>query len=371
MPECPYCDRSFERETAIREHFYVDHDREELGRIDTRRVEQYLRDHGVAEPEPAPDLTEVGSDFESTFETVREMLSPWDPTNQSHPEDVREMSTNAITDRLADLGIYSDRGQFRQQAEEYETVHALVSSWFDDDWVTATGYERDFVWMAGVVLWDRWADDVQRSERIVELSMEADELEATGDHLAAYERLLDAWEEFLSVSDPDVISLQAAIDGWDGPVDLPQLCLALAHPAENNAWGDANRAEMRLGFCRDVLERFPAIAVSVHRLMRLGEADALFVLGRTDEADEVYESIVEANPADARIYAEWGTRYRQGCPPANIPGDEERATEIFSRGREANAEPGEILIELLDRPQDVEHPSESESSSNEGPVENG
>ena len=122
MPGCPYCGRSFERETAIREHFYVDHDREELGRIDTRRVEQYLRNHGVAEPEPATDLTEVGSDFESAYEAVREMLSPWDPTNQSHPADVREMSTDAITDKLADLGIYSDRGQFRQQAEECETA---------------------------------------------------------------------------------------------------------------------------------------------------------------------------------------------------------------------------------------------------------
>lgn len=366
MPECPYCARSFADEPTIRKHFYVAHDRQELGRIDTRRVDEYLRNQGVAEPEPTPALAEADPDFESVYAAVREKMSPWDPANRWDPGEVRELSADEITDRLADLGIHTDRGQFRRRAEECETVPELVATWLDDEWATAAGYERGFVWMAGVLLWDRWAADVERSNRIVELAMEATELEAQGDHLTAYERLHEAWEEFVSVTDSDVIAIQAAIDGWDGPVDVLELCQALAHPARNDAWGDPARTEMRLEFCRDVLERYPATAVPLHRLLRLGEAEALFVLGRLDEADEVCEALLETDPTDARIYAAWGNLYRRGCPPAGIPPDKGRATDIYLRGRNADAEPGGILIELLERPLEVEDSSETESGGSGG-----
>lgn len=42
MPDCRYCQQSFEEETDYRNHLYHAHDREELGRIDERRVEQSL-----------------------------------------------------------------------------------------------------------------------------------------------------------------------------------------------------------------------------------------------------------------------------------------------------------------------------------------
>lgn len=361
MPECPYCDRSFEGETAIRKHFYVDHDREELSRIDTRRVDAYLRDQGVTEPEPAPDPAAAGSDFESVYEAVRETMSPWNPAKRWEPGEIRELSADEIVDRLADLGIHTDREQFRRRAEKCETVHTLASEWLADEWVTAAGYEQAFVWMAGVILWDRWAADIERADRILELAMEANEHEAEGDHLTAYERTYDAWKEFERVTNSDVIALEAAIEGWDGPVDVLELCEALAHPPRNDAWGEPARAELRLEFCRGVLDRYPTTAVPLHRFLRLGEAEALFVLGRPDEADEVYESLLEADPTDARIYAEWGTLYRRGCPPAGIPPDEERAIDIYGRGRDDDAEPGELLIELLERPRDGAESPEPES----------
>jgi len=42
MPDCPYCERSFADESEIRKHLYEDHESDELGRIDTKRVEQYI-----------------------------------------------------------------------------------------------------------------------------------------------------------------------------------------------------------------------------------------------------------------------------------------------------------------------------------------
>lgn len=363
MPDCPYCDRSFEGETAIREHFYVDHDREELGRIDTRRVDEYLQNRGVTEPEsdPEPDLLTGPPDMESVVEDVRKKFEPWNPEKRWYPGDIRELSSEEITDRLADLGIHTAREPFRRLAEQSDTAHDLAYSWLRDDWVSARGYDCDFVLLAAVVLWDRWADDVDRADRVVELAMKSSELQADGDHVAAYERSYDAWREFERVTDPDAITLEDAFEGWDGPLDLVDHCEALAHPERNDAWGDPARAEMRLAFCRGVQERFPAMAEPMHLLLRLGEADALFVLGRFDEADAVFESLLESDPTDARIYANWGNLYARGCPPAGIPPDEERANDIYFRGREADAEPGEVLIELLERPIETGQSAPAES----------
>jgi len=49
MPDCPYCERSFADESEIRKHLYEDHESDELGRIDTKRVEQYIDDHDLEE----------------------------------------------------------------------------------------------------------------------------------------------------------------------------------------------------------------------------------------------------------------------------------------------------------------------------------
>jgi hypothetical protein len=41
--ECRYCSQAFPDEKAIREHLYEAHDRDELGRIGQRRVDQFLK----------------------------------------------------------------------------------------------------------------------------------------------------------------------------------------------------------------------------------------------------------------------------------------------------------------------------------------
>jgi len=42
MPECRYCESQFEAERSLRQHLYWSHERGELGRIDRKRVEQFL-----------------------------------------------------------------------------------------------------------------------------------------------------------------------------------------------------------------------------------------------------------------------------------------------------------------------------------------
>jgi len=53
MPDCPYCERSFADESGSASTLYEDHESDELGRIDTKRVEQYIDDHDLEESDDA------------------------------------------------------------------------------------------------------------------------------------------------------------------------------------------------------------------------------------------------------------------------------------------------------------------------------
>jgi len=62
MADCPYCEQSFADESEIRKHLYEDHESDELGRIDTKRVEQYIDDHDLGESDD--DATRAQQDTE-------------------------------------------------------------------------------------------------------------------------------------------------------------------------------------------------------------------------------------------------------------------------------------------------------------------
>jgi len=51
------------RTNPIRKHLYEDHESDELGRIDTKRVEQYIDDHDLEESD---DATRAQQDTEET-----------------------------------------------------------------------------------------------------------------------------------------------------------------------------------------------------------------------------------------------------------------------------------------------------------------
>jgi hypothetical protein len=56
MPECNYCNASFEEEGAYLEHLHADHDESELSRIDRRRVADHVGDEDEGEFPTGPAI---------------------------------------------------------------------------------------------------------------------------------------------------------------------------------------------------------------------------------------------------------------------------------------------------------------------------
>ena len=152
MPGCPYCEQSFVDESDIRKHLYEDHESDELGRIDTKRVEKYIDTH---------DLKESNDDGTSAQQDMDEAVRANSPTDRQSDErwelhDVQALSTSEITDKLAEYGIDTTEESFCDRATGINSAMTLADQWEDENNVDASGYDRDFIWMAAEVLWSRW-----------------------------------------------------------------------------------------------------------------------------------------------------------------------------------------------------------------------
>lgn len=90
MSECIYCAESFQDEQQLRFHLYRDHSREELGRIDTKRVEHsfdsFIQDdiatlEGYLQKEPTQKTIVEAIE---TFERVLRKTLEWEDLDQVH-----------------------------------------------------------------------------------------------------------------------------------------------------------------------------------------------------------------------------------------------------------------------------------------------
>jgi len=137
MPDCPYCERSFADEIRIRKHLYEDHESDELGRIDTKRVEQYIDDHDLEESD---DATRAQQDTEETVGMTPATDRQSDERWELH--DVQALSTEEIRDKLAEHGIDTTEASFRDRAAEVDSAMALADQWEDDHDDVARGTIR-------------------------------------------------------------------------------------------------------------------------------------------------------------------------------------------------------------------------------------
>lgn len=352
MPECPYCDQDFEGESAIRRHLHEDHDPEELGRIDSRRVEEYVREHGLDE-DGRPEMTSGDPSFRTAMKAIEGELSAFDPDRRIPPAELRERSTDEIVEGLRDLGVYPARNRFRDRAKETGSASGVWRSWVTDYHVAAKGYDADFVWMSAVVLWGRWADDIPKSDLIADLAMQAATREDRRDHVGAFERTCRLFREFLVVV-ADETTLKEAIEAWDGPIDMHDSVYYIVMPPPAVPSGDPRVCDDRLLTCRAMISAFPAMDWELRRQAHHGIVESLFARGQVDAADAVYEGLVQSFPRHAVLYREWGDLHREGIPSADVPTDSEWANAIYERGLDADAEPVGLLLEVYDRPQDAD-----------------
>jgi hypothetical protein len=331
MPDCPYCEHSFADESDIRKHLYEDHEYDELSRIDTKRVDQYIDDHDLGESEDDDTRDQQVMD-----ETIR-IDSSADRHSDERWElhDVQALSTTEITDTLAEHGIVTTEESFRDRAAEIDSAMALADQWEDDHDVEASGYDRDFIWMAAEVLWERWAPDLPNRERIYELVQEGRELRENGNDAEACQRWLTAWEVIVAVTPDHITTIEAADDHLPNVLSLEAFLRSVDSDLATLAADDPAYHEHRLEFCREVCKQFPDASDELLLDFRHFVADSLTELGRKADSKRELEALIRDYPEDPWAYKKLADSYWLDGPDELTVREMERAVKLYQQALDA------------------------------------
>jgi len=123
------------------------------------------------------------------------------------------------------------------------------------------------------------------------------------------DRWLEAWEIIKQMATPDMRS----IDDFDRAYPLTQSLFNWAGDMEmelHNAGRDApHYNEQRIRFVHEFLAQFPNVDDNRYLNLRRAEGEALWNLGRQDEAEAVYRALVEKLPDEGWVYIGWSDQY--------------------------------------------------------------
>lgn len=349
MTDCPYCEQSFADESDIRKHLYQDHEYDELSRIDTKRVDQYIDDHdpGESDDDDTRDQQVTEGAVHTASAVDRHSGERWEL------HDVQALSTTEITDTLAEYGIDTTEESFRARAAEIDSVMALADQWENDPDVDASGYDRDFIWMAAEVLWERWTPDIPNREQIYDLIQEGRKFREEENYAEACQRWLTAWEVIVAVTPDEITAIAKADDDLPNVLSLEAFVRSVDSDLATLAADNQTYHERRLEFCRAVWEQFPDGPDELLLDFRHAVADSLTELGRQTDSRSEFEALIRDYPDDPWAYKKLADSYWLDRSDEPTVWEMERAATLYQQALDAVG-PLEQPSTVSDRLNDIE-----------------
>ncbi|RQG86170.1 tetratricopeptide repeat protein [Natrarchaeobius halalkaliphilus] len=362
MVQCRYCEQTFEEESALREHLYEVHERDEFSRIDQKRVEQYVDEHGLDESdneeEQSPDQSIQRE--QRTVDTSDGIY----PADRWELSDVEALSTDEIVAKLTEHGIETNETTFRNRVEDLDSATTLSEQWEAEYEVDATGYDQDFIWMAAQELWERWAPETPNKERIYDFVQEGRDLREKGNRAEACDQWLTAWEDILAVIPDDSTTIEEADRTLPTFLSLEAFIRSFDNDLATVAEDDPTYHEHRLEFCRQVCEKFPDADEEFLLDFRHFVADSLAELDRTAASRAEFEALIEEYPEDSWAYKKLADNYWLDDPNELSIDELERTAELYRAALDVEG-PLEGATMVADRLEEVERRLTDARASNE------
>ncbi len=266
-------------------------------------------------------------------------------------EEVETLSTNAIIRKLREFGVDFRRKQFLVDVKRFYSAEELADHWVGVYPITAVRLDRDFIWMAAMVLWRRLAPDVVNSELLDEMMQRGYDLKDERRLKECCNLWLEVWGHLKKRFTSDMSSIEDTESVFSGTQSLYNWCPDLEMELWNAGLEDTSFFKKRLEFCREFYRMFPDTDSLVIENMKRGEADSYFFLSEIEKGDEAFEKLIEEFPESAWGYIGWGDMYCLFKRDDRVPRDYDKAERIYRMGLD-NATSDRDAI--LDRLQDLE-----------------
>ncbi len=264
-------------------------------------------------------------------------------------EEIDSFSTDEIVSKLKAFGVPFETPRFREDVKKFYSGEELADHWWKEHSITATGFDRDFLWMAAAILWNRLAPEVPSSERLDDMMQQGYHLleeEGTRKNvMEACNLWLEVWELLKPRFNADMKSIQDAERVFQGLQSLHNWCQDVEIELHNAGLEDPSFFEKRIQYCREFCEFFPNSDELLIHNMKRAEAEAHFALGREAEGDRLFEALIEQFPDNEWGYIGWGDAY--AWPILDRQRDTERAAKTYRMGLNSNVKDKEDLQDRL------------------------
>lgn len=270
-------------------------------------------------------------------------------------DEIRSFATGEIILRLNKFGISVTEESFLKEVENFYSASELAENWWKTNQVTAKGFDRDFPWMAAVVLWERLAPHVINSEKLDYMMEEGYELCGSGNEEEGCRIWLQVWEHLKKRFTPEMKSILDAEKAFSGLQSLYNWCQDLELELGNAGRKNPAFYEKRIEYCREFCSLFPETGKLFIENMKRAEAESYFALGLVEKGEEAFRALVEEFPDSAWAYIGWGDMYWL-FRESKAPRDYEKAERIYRLALERNVINRDDVLERL---QDLEKEKEN------------
>jgi tetratricopeptide (TPR) repeat protein len=265
-------------------------------------------------------------------------------------EEIEVFSTEEIISKLRGFGVGFDKRQFKKDVKSFYSACELADHWRKNYPITAKGFDLDYIWMACIVLWKRLAPDVINSEKLDDLMQEGYDLvqaEGKDKTVEACKLWLQIWDHLKHRFTNDMRSIEDAEKVFSGMQCLFNWCQDLEQELHNAGIYDRSYYQKRIEYCREFCSFFPDSDELLTINMKRAEAESYFLLGKVEEGDKAFESLIEEFPDNVWGYIGWGDMYYHSNA-SNADKDLKKAKKIYQMALNINSEEKEYVIDRLE-----------------------
>ena len=240
---------------------------------------------------------------------------------------VHNMYTNEILSKLQSFGIPMNRDLFQLDALKHNSMLGMVTKWQETYNVTLQKPDSDFIWYAGIVLWERITPNYLHSEQLDASIIQGYRSLENSNYCEACDHWLSVWnsiEEYITRDMKTVEDLQKVFSFMlhDFENVLPDLEMHLGNAGRD----DKKYHNLRIKFCEAFCKYFPEEDELTLVNIKRGIGDAHFSLGNSEQGEATFKALVEAHPMNAWGYIGWGDVYAYAT---GVETDLKRAKEIY------------------------------------------
>ena len=264
-------------------------------------------------------------------------------------EEVETLSTNAIIRKLRDFGVDFRRKQFLVDVKRFYSAVELADHWMGVYPSSAVRFDRDFIWMAAIVLWRRLAPDVVNSELLDEMMQRGYDLKEERKLEECCNLWLEVWGHLKKRITSDMNSIKDVDIRVFNGIQLYNWCQELDMVLWNAGLEDTSFFRKRLEFCREFYHMFPDTDSSVIVNMKRGEANSYFFLSESEKGDEAFKKLIEEFPESAWGYIDWGDMYCSVMQDDKVPADYDKAERIYRLGLDNATSDRDVILDRLQR----------------------